>query len=202
LRFWGMLAVRVETVFLVTLKEGYKKMATKKAAKKKAPEKKKAVAKKAPAKKAPAKKAPAKKAPAKKVAAKKTVVKKKAPAKKAAAPAKKAPAPAKKATALKAKLTKSQILATISESTGLTKKQVGSVMGELEALIERSIKKRSVGEFTVPGLMKVTTVKKPAKKARKGINPFTGEATVFKAKPASIAVKVRPLKKLKEFAAN
>ena len=164
-------------------------MATKKAAKKKAPAKKKAVAKKAPAKKAPVKKAPAKK-----VAAKKTVAKK--------APAKKAAAPAKKATALKAKLTKSQILASISESTGLTKKQVGSVMGELETLIERSIKKRSVGEFTVPGLMKVTTVKKPAKKARKGINPFTGEATVFKAKPASIAVKVRPLKKLKEFAAN
>ena len=192
-----MLAVRVETGFLVTYKEGYKKMATKKAAKKKAPEKKKAVkaVKKAPAKKAPAKKAPAKKAPAKKVAAKKTVAKKKAPAKKAAAPA-------KKATALKAKLTKSQILASISDSTGLTKKQVGSVMAELEALIERSIKKRSVGEFTVPGLMKVTTVKKPAKKARKGINPFTGEATVFKAKPASIAVKVRPLKKLKEFAAN
>ena len=164
-------------------------MATKKAAKKKAPAKKKVVAKKAPAKKAPVKKAPAKK-----VAAKKTVAKK--------APAKKAAAPAKKATALKAKLTKSQILASISESTGLTKKQVGSVMDELETLIERSIKKRSVGEFTVPGLMKVTTVKKPAKKARKGINPFTGEATVFKAKPASIAVKVRPLKKLKEFAAN
>jgi nucleoid DNA-binding protein len=50
--------------------------------------------------------------------------------------------------------------------------------------------------------MKVTTVKKPARKARKGINPFTGEATTFKAKPASIAVKVRPLKKMKEFAAS
>ncbi|MBE9538317.1 MAG: HU family DNA-binding protein [Proteobacteria bacterium] len=166
-------------------------MATKKAAKKKAPAKKKVV------KKAPAKKATAKKAPAKKVAAKKTVAKKKAPAKKKAAAA-----PVKKATALKAKLTKSQILASLSESTGLTKKQVASVMSDLEILIERSIKKRSVGEFTMPGLMKVTTVKKPAKKARKGINPFTGEATVFKAKPASIAVKVRPLKKLKEFAAN
>ncbi len=169
-------------------------MATKKAAKKKAPAKK-VVKKKAPAKKVAAKKAPAKKVAAKKVAAKKPVAKKKAPAKKAAAPA-------KKATALKAKLTKSQILASISDSTGLTKKQVGSVMSELEALIERSIKKRAVGEFTIPGLMKVTTVKKPAKKARKGINPFTKEATVFKAKPASIAVKVRPLKKLKEFAAN
>lgn len=184
-------------------------MATKKAAKKKAPAKKVA-AKKAPAKKVAAKKAPAKKAAAKKVVAKKVVAKKavakKAPAKKKAsakkAPAKKAVAPAKKATALKAKLTKSQIVASISDSTGLTKKQVGSVMAEIESLMERSIKKRAVGEFTLPGLMKVTTVKKPAKKARKGINPFTGEATVFKAKPASIAVKVRPLKKLKEFAAS
>ena len=69
-------------------------------------------------------------------------------------------------------------------------------------LIERSIKKRSVGEFTIPGVMKITTVKKPARKARKGINPFTGEETVFKAKPASIAVKIRPLKKLKEYAAS
>ena len=54
----------------------------------------------------------------------------------------------------------------------------------------------------MPGLMKVTTVKKPAKKARKGVNPFTGEEQMFKAKPASIAVKVRPLKKLKEFAVS
>ena len=58
-----------------------------------------------------------------------------------------------------------------------------------------------MGEFTLPGMLKITTVSKPAKKARKGINPFTGEETMFKAKPASIAVKVRPLKKLKEFAA-
>jgi nucleoid DNA-binding protein len=159
-------------------------MATKKAAKKKAPAKKKAVAKKAPAKKAPAKKAPAKKAPAKKkVAAKKA-------------------APAKKATAIKAKMTKSQIVASLADSTELSKKQVNAVLDELNALIERSIKKRAVGEFTIPGVMKITTVKKPARNARKGINPFTGEATVFKAKPASIAVKVRPLKKLKEYAAS
>ncbi|WOJ98615.1 HU family DNA-binding protein [Congregibacter brevis] len=134
-------------------------------------------------------KAAAKKAPAKKKAAAK-----KAPAKKAAAPAKKA------APALKDKMTKTQVMASISESTGLTKKQVGDVMSELETLIERSIKKRAVGEFTLPGLMKITTVKKPAVKARKGINPFTGEETMFKAKPASVAVKVRPLKKMKEFA--
>jgi nucleoid DNA-binding protein len=142
-----------------------------------------------------------KKAAKKKAPAKKKAVAKKAPAKKKVA-AKKAAAPVKKATALKEKMTKSQIVASISDSTGLSKKEVGAVMGELETLIERSIKKRAIGEFTLPGLMKVTTVKKPARKARKGINPFTGEATTFKAKPASIAVKVRPLKKMKEFAAT
>ena len=99
-------------------------------------------------------------------------------------------------------MTKSQIVASVAESTGLSKKQVVSVMEEVDLLVERSIKKRSVGEFTIPGMMKITTVKKPARKARKGINPFTGEETVFKAKPASVAVKVRPLKKMKEFAAN
>lgn len=103
---------------------------------------------------------------------------------------------------MKQKMTKSQIVASLADSTGLTKKQVNSVMDEYEVLIERSIKKRAIGEFAIPGLMKITTVKKPAKKARKGINPFTGEEQMFKAKPASIAVKVRPLKKLKEFAAT
>ena len=142
-----------------------------------------------------------KKAPAKKkVAAKKAPAKKKAAAKKA--PAKKAAAPARKATALKEKMTKGQIVASLAESTDLSKKQVNAVLDELNVLIERSIKKRSVGEFTIPGVMKITTVKKPARKARKGINPFTGEETTFKAKPASIAVKIRPLKKLKEYAAS
>ena len=136
-----------------------------------------------------------KKAPAKK-AAKKAPARKKAVAKKKAAPVKKA------APAIKAKMTKSQIVASLAESTGLSKKQVVSVMDEMDLLVERSIKKRSVGEFTIPGMMKITTVKKPARKARKGINPFTGEATTFKAKPASVAVKVRPLKKMKEFAAS
>jgi nucleoid DNA-binding protein len=129
-------------------------------------------------------------------AAKKAPAKKKAVAKKAPAKA----APARKVTALQDKMTKTQIMASVADSTGLTKKQVGDVLTELETLIERSIKKRSVGEFTLPGLMKITTVKKPAVKARKGINPFTGEETMFKAKPASVAVKVRPLKKMKEFA--
>ena len=97
----------------------------------------------------------------------------------------KAKAAPKKAPAIKDKMTKSQMLANIAETTGLSKKQVGDVFGELETLIERSIKKRAIGEFTLPGLMKITTVKKPARKARKGINPFTGEETTFKAKPAS-----------------
>lgn len=132
--------------------------------------------------KAAAKKAPAKKAPARK----------KAPAK--------AAAPVKKVPTIREKMTKTQIMASIADSTGLSKKQVGDVLAELETLIEGSIKKRAIGEFTLPGLMKITTVKKPAVKARKGINPFTGEETMFKAKPASVAVKVRPLKKMKEFA--
>ena len=99
-------------------------------------------------------------------------------------------------------MTKSQIVASLADSTGLTKKQVSSVMEEYDILVQRSIKKRSVGEFTVPGMMKITTKSKPATKARKGVNPFTGEEQMFKAKPASMAVKVRPLKKLKEFAAS
>jgi nucleoid DNA-binding protein len=118
------------------------------------------------------------------------------------APKKAAPAVKKVGPAIQAKMTKSQIVASLAETTGLTKKQVGSVMDGYDTLIQRSIKKRSVGEFTVPGMMKITTVSKPAKKARKGINPFTGEEQMFKAKPASMSVKVRPLKKLKEFAAS
>lgn len=162
-------------------------MATKKAAKKKKAPAKKAAAKKAPAKK----KVAAKKASAKKAAAKKTSAKKKSAVKKA---------PVKNTAAINQKMTKSQILNEIAGNTGLARKDVSAVFDELESLIERSVKKRGLGEFTVPGLMKIVTVKKPARKARKGINPFTGEQTVFKAKPASVAVKVRPLKKLKEFA--
>lgn len=124
---------------------------------------------------------------------------KKAPAK-AAVKATPAKAPVKKIPTIREKMTKTQINASIADSTGLSKKQVGDVLAELETLIEGSIKKRAIGEFTLPGLMKITTVKKPAVKARKGVNPFTGEETMFKAKPASVAVKVRPLKKLKEFA--
>lgn len=129
------------------------------------------------------------------MAAKKSA-KKKAPAKKKAAKK----APAKKLTAVKSRYSKTQILGEISEKTELTRKQIGAVIEELSDLIERHVKKGACGEFVLPGLLKVNTVKKPARKARKGINPFTGEETMFKAKPASTQVKVRPLKKLKEMA--
>ena len=65
-------------------------------------------------------------------------------------------------------------------------------------MIKKDLGKRGPGVFTVPSLMKIKVVRKPATKARKGINPFTGEETVFKAKPARNVVKVLPLKALKE----
>ncbi|KEQ16712.1 DNA-binding protein [Endozoicomonas numazuensis] len=111
---------------------------------------------------------------------------------------------AKKAAAIKDKYSKTQILADISESTGLSRKEVGAVLEELGILVERHIKKRGCGEFTLPGLLKIVTRKKPAQKAKKGVpNPFKpGELMDVPAKPASIQVKVRPLKKLKEYATS
>jgi nucleoid DNA-binding protein len=106
----------------------------------------------------------------------------------------------RKTTAIKERYNKTQLLTEIAENTDLTKKQVASVLDELTVLIERHIKKRSGGEFMMPGLFKIVTQRKPAVKARKGINPFTGEETMFKAKPARTIVKIRPLAKLKQFA--
>jgi len=110
-------------------------------------------------------------------------------------------APARKITAVKEPMTKSAIMDEIVENTGLNKKQVSSVLDELAILIERHIKKRAPGQFTLPGLMKIEVKRKPATKARKGINPFTGEETTFKAKPAHNVVKIRPLKKVKDMVA-
>ncbi len=107
-----------------------------------------------------------------------------------------------KNVALKEAMSKSQVLANIAETTELTKKQVQSVLDELSNLVEHHVKKKGgVGSFTLPGLLKITVIRKPATKARKGINPFTGEETTFKAKPARNVVKVRPLKKLKDMVA-
>ena len=95
-------------------------------------------------------------------------------------------------------MTKSEIVGGIAEQTGLTKKQVSSVFEAMGSQIEKSLGRRGPGAYTVPGLMKLTVVRKPATKARKGINPFTGEETTFKAKPARNIVKIRPLKNLKD----
>jgi nucleoid DNA-binding protein len=86
----------------------------------------------------------------------------------------------------------------IADQTGLTKKDVGSVFEALSGLIKRDLKKNGPGIFSVPGLMKIKVVRKPATKARKGINPFTKEETVFKAKPARNVVKIVALKALKD----
>ena len=163
------------------------------------------MAAKKPAAKAAAPKAAAKAAPktAAKVAAPKAAPKaaaKKAPAKAAApkvAAKKAAPAVVKP---IAERQNKSQMVQQIADASELSKKQVQAVLDELTNIIEGHIKKKGVGEFVLPGLLKITTVKKPATKARKGINPFTGEEVTFKAKPASTSVKVRALKKLKEFA--
>ena len=105
---------------------------------------------------------------------------------------------AKKAALVKERFSKTQILDQIAADTGLTRKQVGAVLDSLGDVIESHVNKKAVGEFVLPGLLKINTVKKPAVKARKGINPFTKEEVTFKAKPASTVVKVRPLKKLKD----
>jgi nucleoid DNA-binding protein len=94
--------------------------------------------------------------------------------------------------------TKSELYSTLAEKTDLTKKQVGMVFDELGTVIKKDLSTRGPGVVNVAGLMKIKVQKKPATKARKGINPFTGEETVFKAKPARKVVKVQPLKALKE----
>ena len=134
------------------------------------------------------------------MATKKAPAAKSAPAKKPAAakPAAKPAASAKPAPAITAKMTKSAILNELAERTELSRKQVDSVLTELEVLIERHIKKKGIGEFTLPGLMKIRAVKRPATKKRTGRNPATGEEIVIAAKPATIRVRVAALKRLKE----
>lgn len=105
-----------------------------------------------------------------------------------------------KTPALKAPLTKTQLISELAASTGLTKQQVAGVIDGLDKQIERHVEKKGPGTFTLPGLLKIKTVRKPATKARKGINPFTQEETTFKAKPAHTTIKIQPLKRLKGMA--
>jgi nucleoid DNA-binding protein len=94
--------------------------------------------------------------------------------------------------------TKSAVIGEISEITGLTRKEVSSVFHAMAGMIKKELGKKGPGLFTVPGLMKVRCVRKPATKARRGINPFTGVEMMFKAKPARNVVKVTALKALKD----
>ena len=100
--------------------------------------------------------------------------------------------------AITSAMSKSQILSEIAGTTGLSRKQTAAVLEEVTGLIKKHIGKKGPGTFTLPGLFKVTTVKKKAVPARKGINPFTGEETMFKAKPARTVIKIRALKKMKD----
>ncbi len=97
---------------------------------------------------------------------------------------------------------KSEVFTTIAENTGLTRKQVASVFDEMNTIIKKDLSGRNApGVFTVPGLMKIQVVKKPATKATQRPNPFKpGEMMTVAAKPARKTVKVRPLKGLKEMA--
>ena len=96
-------------------------------------------------------------------------------------------------------MSKTEILNDLSESTGLTKKEVGSVLDELGTLIEKNLGKKGPGVFNIPGLMKIQVQRKPATKATTRPNPFKpGEMMEVKAKPARNVVKVRPLKGLKD----
>jgi nucleoid DNA-binding protein len=95
-------------------------------------------------------------------------------------------------------MSKSEILTCIAECAMLSRKQVSDVLYALEEVISAHIKKGGVGTFSLPGLLKLYVVRKPATKARKGKNPFTGEEVMFKAKPARNVVKIKALKKLKE----
>lgn len=109
---------------------------------------------------------------------------------------------AKKLPSIKDPLSKSNMIRAITDSTGLAKKDVVSVLDTLTQVIEKHIKSGGPGTFVMPGLLKINVVKKPARSARKGINPFTGEEIMIKARPAYKAVKIKALKKLKEMVTN
>lgn len=93
-------------------------------------------------------------------------------------------------------LTRTQQIAYLADTAALAKKNVSIVMDSLEQMISHHLK--NLGEISIGGLMKLMIIKKPATKAREGINPFTGQPTMFKAKPARKVVKIRALKKVKD----
>jgi nucleoid DNA-binding protein len=104
---------------------------------------------------------------------------------------------AKKAATIKA-ATKGEVYTKLAGKTGLTKKQVSTVFDALTEMIGNELGKKGPGMFQVPGLLKLKVIRKPATKAKQGINPFTKEPMMYKAKPARNVVKALPLKSLKE----
>lgn len=111
-------------------------------------------------------------------------------------------AAAKAPPSIKSVLTKSALVAHLAEAAQVAAKDVRALLAALESAIHASISKKGARVFVLPGLLKITVTNVAAKPARKGINPFTGEATTFKAKPATVKVKVRPMKKLKDAASS
>ena len=103
---------------------------------------------------------------------------------------------AKKSSTVKP-VSKSEVLANLATKTGLNRKQVAAVLDGLNDAISASLGKKGTGVFVIPGLCKIVRVHKPASPEREGINPFTKQPTIIKAKPARNVVKMRPLKKLK-----
>ncbi len=109
-------------------------------------------------------------------------------------------AKAKAAAASAKPMTKSQIVRYLAEENDLTHAEASGVIASLEKLIKREIGRRGPGSFNLAGLLKIRVATKAATKARKGVNPFTGEPMTIKAKPARKTVRVTALKKLKEMA--
>jgi nucleoid DNA-binding protein len=105
---------------------------------------------------------------------------------------------AKKMPSFKDPLTKSGVIRTITDVTSVNRKDVVSVLECLTQVIEKHVKSGGPGKFVMPGVLKITVVKKPARSARKGVNPFTGEEIMIKARPAYKTVRIKALKKLKE----
>jgi nucleoid DNA-binding protein len=144
----------------------------------------------------------------------KKAVKAAAPAKTTKAPAKAVKAvkaaPAKAAKAVKAApaalkpiktaFNKSSLAVHVAEQSGVDAKSAKAVLAALEGAIVMSVNKKGLGSFTLPGLLKVTVQNVPAKKKRMGKDPFTGVERMFAAKPASVKIKTRALKKLKDAA--
>lgn len=98
------------------------------------------------------------------------------------------------------RMTKTQMLQEVADRADLPLRDVKVALNAFEEVILDSVSRKGSGEFMMTGLFKITATDVPAKKARRGINPFTGEETTFKAKPASVKLKIRPLTKLKKAA--